>query len=138
MSNIEKDYFFFINWEDTAKKSFKIGILAQIDDVYYLKLNNRDIMAQAIEEGCIGIPGFQYDRVYRSEELFDFFKRRILRKDAKNVCEELKSTSGRTMVDSFYLNEVPEISRENCKKIILDMYKNQIEINKLMTETQSL
>ena len=62
----------------------------------------------------------------------------MLKKESKNVCEELKSNAGRTMVDIFFLNDVPVNSRSTCKQIILDMYKNQIEINNLMMDSQSL
>ena len=133
-----KDYFFYINWEDTEKNRHRIGMLAQIENVYYLKMNSRENASSAYSSGCIGIPGFQNDRVYKSEELFDFFKRRILNKDAENLCEELKIDLGKSMTDSFVLEEIPEKLGERFKNIILEMFKNQEKMDKRIVSAHSL
>ena len=135
MENKERDNFFYINWEDSHQRPHRIGLIAQIDNVYYLKMNNKENATSAYNHGCIGIPGFQNDRVYRSEELFDFFKRRILKKESQNVFEELRETQGRSMVDSFFVEEVPERLRGKCKQLVLDLYRNQEEMDKIIDET---
>lgn len=138
MSNNEKDYFFYINWEDGELNKYKIGMLAKIGNYYYLKMNSKENSSSAYQKGCIGITGFQNERVYKSEELFDFFKNRVWNKKANNLCEELKLNSGRTMTDSFWLEEIPEKLGERFKKVILDMFHNQEEMDRKIGDVHSL
>ena len=74
MNSQIQDYYFYIVWEDTEKNAYRIGILAQIDNQFYLKMNNSTNTSLAAKRGYIGIPGFQFDKIYKSSELFDFFK----------------------------------------------------------------
>ena len=129
MESNEKDYFFYINWEDSEMNKYRIGLLAKIGNYYYLKMKSKKNSSIAYQKGCIGITGFQNERVYKSEELFDFFKNRIFNTQSNNLCEELKITSARTMTDSFWVEEIPEKLSEKFKKVILDMYENQEEMN---------
>ena len=121
MNKENHDYFFYIVWEDTEKNAYRIGVLAQIDGQFYLKMNNNNTSTIAANKGCIGIPGFQVDKIYKSSQLFDFFKYRILNKKSNNPCEELLKNTAKSMVDSFYLEEVPNLLKPKCRQIILDM-----------------
>lgn len=149
MNKEDKDYFFYIKWEDTKGKLYKIGILAQIEEMFYLRMYHkvRQTELEKLEEekitaydnGCIGIPGFKRGKIYRSQELFDFFKNRILGKDEENPCEELKETNAKSLVDSFSVEEIvmePK-KKKSCKDVILKLYEEQlkkenIEINNNM------
>lgn len=128
-----QDYFFYIIWEDSNNNSYKIGILAQIDGDFYLKMNNSNASALAFSKGCIGLPGFQLDKIYKSSQLFDFFKYRILDKKSDNPCKELLQNSGKSMVDSFSLEEIPNLLKPKCKQLILEMDKIQYndELNRI-------
>lgn len=128
--NNTEDHVFYIKWEDSEKKDYKIGLLAFIDNNFYLKMNTQENSAEAYNKGCIGLPGFNNDRVYKSDRLFDFFMRRILGKDSKNPFEEFKRTQCRSMIDSYFVEEVPEGLKETSKKLILDMFQNQQEMQK--------
>lgn len=125
MNSQIQDYYFYIVWEDTEKNAYRIGILAQIDGQFYLKMNNSTNTSLASKRGYIGIPGFQFDRMYKSSELFDFFKYRILDKKSNNPCEELLQNSGKSMVDSFSLEEMPNLLKPKCKEVMLELDKVQ-------------
>lgn len=133
MINNEKDYFFYIIWEDDENNKYKIGVLAQIDKMFYLRMHKKgqSISVEdksketAYDNGCIGITAFKRDRVYKSGELFDFFKKRLLDKTSDNPCEELKEKHAISMVDSFSVKEMEEEKHKKCKEVILDMYEIQ-------------
>ena len=132
--NKDKDYVFYICWENSKNKDYKIGLLAKIDDYYYLKINTKEHSSAAYEKGCIGLPGFRDDMVYRSENLFDFFQNRIFDKGNEDVCKELVKTQGRSFIDSFFVKEVPHRIKEKSKHILLNMYKNQEELRKINSQ----
>ena len=88
-------------------------------------MNNSTNTSLAAKRGYIGIPGFQFDKIYKSSELFDFFKYRILDKKSNNPCEELLQNSGKSMVDSFSLEEMPNLLKPKCKEVMLELDKVQ-------------
>ena len=96
---MNNDKYFFINWEDSEKNSYRVGILAEIDNVFYLKTydkkdnNERD----AYSHGYAGLPGFIPGQLYKSQnKLFDFFLNRIFIDRSKgrefDAMEELRKT----------------------------------------------
>lgn len=120
-----KDYVFHINWEDRHKQSYRVGILAQLDEYYYIILKNEENAKAAYKNGFIGIPGFKLEEIYRSQELFDFFKSRILQKNAQRPCEELALTRAKSMVDSYSVEPVSDKAVSKYKEIILKTYELQ-------------
>lgn len=131
---MNKDYIFHINWEDRHKKLHRIGILAQIDEFFYLVFKDEESADSAYRSGFIGIPGFKQEEVYRSKELFDFFKSRILDKKSPNPCEELAQNRGISMIDSFSVDEVQEETVRKYREIILEAYELQERKNMLEKE----
>lgn len=137
--NIENDEFFYINWEDSHKKLYRIGVLARVDGAYFLKTfspkgNNR----VAFNHGFVGIPGFSTGELYKSKnQLFDFFMSRVITAEVGKKVDylnELKKTKGIMFTDSFSVEEFPESLKKKCKNFILrlDEIKRQeiIEIDK--------
>lgn len=122
---MNKDYVFHINWEDRYKNSYRIGILAQIDDNFYLTIKSEKNATMAYKNGFIGIPGFKTEEIYKSSELFDFFKNRILETSKKDSLEELSKNRAVSMIDSFSVDQISEKVSEKYKKIILKAYELQ-------------
>lgn len=125
-----KDYYFYINWEDDKKNLYRVGILARIEDIYYMKTQQigAEKERDASSHGYNGIPGFVKGKLYKSErQLFDFFKERIFIEQNSDVdiMEELDKTNGRTLRDSFSLEEMPERLKENCKEVLQQMAQQQ-------------
>lgn len=120
-----RDYVFQVNWEDRRKNSYVVGILAQIEEQFYLIFKDKKDIETAYKQGYIGIPGFNTEELYRSSELFDFFKNRILQTAQANPCEELAKTRGISMVDSFFVDPIPERIVPKYKEIILEAYEIQ-------------
>lgn len=119
-----KDYVFEVKWNE-----YVVGILAQIEKEYYLVFKDKeDIEKECIEKGYLGIPGFNVEEVYKSRELFDFFKTRILETAQSNACEELAKTRGVSMVDSFTVDPVPEKMISRYKQKVLDAYDIQMQL----------
>ena len=131
-----KDYVFHINWEDRHKQSYKVGILAQLDEMFYLVIKDKEKAETAYSKGFIGIPGFRQEEIYRSHELFDFFKNRILQKNDQNPCEELAVTKAKSMVDSYWAEKVPDKVTKKYRKIILEAYDLQ-EKKKMAEEVKN-
>ena len=129
-----KDYIFFLNWEDNMKNIRKVGYLANIDKEFYLIISGKANAETAYENGFIGIPGFRPGEIYKSSELFSFFKNRILDKDSDNPCGELLKNQGKSMVDSFSIEEVPEILADRQKKTLLKAYSIQEKKKKVQAK----
>lgn len=132
-----KDYIFFLNWEDNMKNIRKVGYLANIDKEFYLLICGKDNAKTAYANGFIGIPGFRPGEVYKSSELFSFFKNRILNKELDNPCEELLENEGKSMIDSFSLEEVPEIIADRQKKALLKAYTIQEKKKKITAKKET-
>lgn len=141
---MNKDYMFYLNWEDNAKNIFKVGYLAQIENEYYLVIRSDERETEnnneksVYDRGFIGIPGFRTGEIYKSSELFDFFKNRILHKDSKDPCNELAKSEGKSMIDSFSLEEVSEILAHKQKEILLEAYKKQEQLKQLKNKEEDI
>lgn len=132
---MSKDYIFHINWDDRYKNSYRIGFLAEIEDYFYLVIKDEKKAERAYKNGFVGIPGLKTEEIYRSKELFDFFKSRIsegARK--KNPSEELARSKAISMIDSFSVEEVPERMTKKYKEIILRTYELQSKKTQLQEE----
>ena len=127
---MNKDYIFSINWEDRFKNVHKIGVLAQLDEEFYLIVKDNKKANKAHENGFNGLPGFKAEKVYKSSELFDFFKNRVLRTTDINYCEELSKTGAKSMIDSFSVEEMPEKVIKEKKSKILKAYDLQEKLEK--------
>lgn len=138
----KRDYIFYLNWEDKEKNSFRVGFLAQIKNDFYLVIRDKektenDInQTSAYDKGFIGIPGFIPGRIYKSEELFEFFKSRVLDKKSKDPCQELSETKGVSNIDSFYVEEASEFVSDKYAEALLEAYKKQEELKKLKNKSK--
>lgn len=126
---MNKDYMLNVNWKDGRRNNHKIGILAQIDEDFYLLIKGKD--KEANDNGFVGIPGFKSDKIYKSKEMFDFFKKRVLRTPDINYCEELIKTEAISMIDSFSISEMPEEEANEKKLELLEAYKLQEQLKKV-------
>lgn len=131
-----RDYIFYLNWEDSISNIRKVGYLANIDKNFYLVISSEKNAQTAYANGFVGIPGFKPDEIYKSEELFDFFKNRISDKDSEDPCKELSKNEGKSMVDSFSLQEVPEILADKQRQVLLETYKKQEELKRLKNKNK--
>ena len=126
-----KDYVFNVNWEDRHKEIYKIGILAQLDQYFYLIIKDEKSAEKAYKSGFKGLPGFKTDEVYKSLELFDFFKNRVLRTPNVDFCEELGRTGGKSMIDSFSVEVMAEGEIKEYKTKILEAHRLQEALKKV-------
>ncbi len=127
---MSKDYVFSINWEDRFKNVHKIGVLAQIEDEFYIIIREKEKAKEAFKNGYIGVPGFKAEKIYKSNEMFDFFKNRVLRTSNTNYCEELSKSGGKSMIDSFFVEKMSEEESEYKKLKILKAYELQEKLKK--------
>lgn len=104
-------------WKDTKKNSYLLGFLDYKDSKYFFEINEEGLK-EAIRHGCFGIGEFNLlKKVYISDKLFPFFKRRIPHKDNVAIddilkeynieeydeMELLKKTKGELNTDRYYL-----------------------------------
>ena len=137
---INQDQFMYINWEDESKNMYRVGILARIDDVYYLLTSKPKANSErdAYSHGYAGLPGFVQGQMYRStNELFDFFVNRVVKTKmtSNDYMEELKKNGGRLFTDSFSVEEVPEKQKANCRDTLLRIVELEEE-NELAQKAQ--
>lgn len=122
---MSKDYVFKINWEDRHKSLHDIGILAQLNNEFYLVVKDEENAKKAYKMGFRGIPGFKTNEVYKSDELFDFFQNRVIESSNIDFCEQLEKTGGISMIDSFSVKKMQAKSAEKYKKTIAETYALQ-------------
>ena len=80
----------YLKWKDINNNIYTIAALYKENDYYYL-LINRVEMDKAKENGCNGIGTLDTTKSgFRSKELFDFFKYRIIQKDNPFLDEFLR------------------------------------------------
>ena len=132
-----KDYIFYINWEDKMKNMRKVGYFAHLNKYFYLLISGEGNSKTAYENGFVGIPGFKVDNIYRSPQLFEFFKNRILNKNSENPCQELLENEGKSMIDSISLEIVPESLANKHIESLLDAYRIQEEKKKIQEVRKS-
>ena len=126
-----KEYICYLNWEDNMKNVRKVGYFAYIQENFYLLVSGRENAKTAYENGFIGIPGIRSDEIYKSPELFNFFRNRILNKDSKDLCRELLENEGKSRIDSFSLEEVPDILADRQRQALLEAYEVQEGLKQL-------
>lgn len=106
-------------WKDIEKNNFLLGFLDFKDSKYYFEINEEGLK-DAIKHGCFGIGEFNLlEKVYTSEILFPFFKRRIPHRENVAIddilkeyniekydeMELLRKTKGELDTDRYYLEE---------------------------------
>lgn len=124
-----KEYMFYINWKDRNNNSWQVGYLGEIEEEYYLLIKEEKRAPKAYSSGFIGIPGFLEGRVYRSPELFDFFKNRVLDKKSDKPLSELFKTKGVSNIDSFSVEIVPEELVHKKQEDLKLLYQMQQRLN---------
>lgn len=135
--SINRDYIFNLNWEDNMKNIRKIGYFAKIENEYYLLISGEKNAEAAYSNGFAGLPGFKPDVVYKSQQLFDFFRNRVLDKKSEDPCAELAITKGESMIDSFSIEEISEILSDKSKQALIEAYKVQEELNELKNKNEN-
>ena len=138
MNNNNQNYVFNVNWEDRGKHIHKVGMLAQINDIYYFFIRSKEKAMAPYKSGFIGISGFEPEKIYRSPELFDFFKSRILDKKSSKPCEELAETNGKSMVDSFSVEKLSDKIAKQYEEIILQAYEIQQKRKELESKKENI
>ena len=79
-----------LKWSSNSGKVYSLGVLSKKEEKYIFEINEQELK-NAILDGCIGIGNFSLlNRVETSNELFDFFKNRIVSKDSWKTKELLK------------------------------------------------
>ncbi len=107
----------FLYWRDRFKIEYKIAKLEKKDDIYYLEIYEEELK-KATRNGCMGIGNITFlQKVYKSKELFSFFKNRIPSKNHPHIdrilneyglkeydeMQLLKITRGALVTDRYYL-----------------------------------
>ena len=122
----KEDYIFYLKWEDR-----KVGYFARIEENFYLLISKMDNAKSAYESGFIGLPGFVPGQIYKTPELFEFFKNRIEDEKSGDVYSELIKYNGTSHIDSFSLEEVSELLEEKQKEALKVAYKHQEKLKRI-------
>ena len=102
-----------LKWRSKRNNVYELGILSKENEQYIIK--------RAIKDGCMGIGNFSLlNNVEISNELFDFFKHRIVSKDSPKLeemlrkynleeyddMEILKITQAKSVNDRYWVEEI--------------------------------
>lgn len=131
MENNKEEYIFHIKYRDIT-----IGCLAYAEKNFYLSLTGRNSENSKQGRVCF-IPAFKLDEIYKSPELFDFFKNRIDNKNSDGIYKALTKYAGTAGRDGFSLEEFPERLVENKIQTLLEAYKIQEEKKKVQEARKS-
>jgi hypothetical protein len=108
----------FLKWKKN-ENIFVLGKLSKRENKYFFQIDKEGFRG-AVLNGCIGIPGFELGKIYfESDELFKFFKNRIVSADADNIegilqkynlekyddMELLKATKAKLHGDNYFVEE---------------------------------
>ena len=108
----------FLKWKKN-ENVFVLGKLSKNENKYFFEIN-KEGFRNAVQNGCIGIPGFELGPVsFESDELFRFFRNRIVAKDNENIdgilakynlseyddMELLKVTKAKLNSDKYFVEE---------------------------------
>lgn len=94
----------FLKWKK-GEEIFTLGKLSKNENKYFFEID-KEGFKNAVLNGCIGIPGFELGKYsFESNELFKFFRNRIISKDAENINEVL-SKYNMAQYDDMYLLKV--------------------------------
>ena len=108
----------FLKWKK-GEEIFTLGKLSKNENKYFFEIN-KEGFKNAVLNGCIGIPGFELGKTsFESDELFKFFRNRIVSKEAKNIDEViskynlseyddmqlLKATKAKLHGDNYFVEE---------------------------------
>ena len=141
MEQIEQavnDYYFYIMWRDIKDASHKVGILARIEGNYYMKpyVQKSEDGTSIYDNGFSGVPTFSEDKLYKSERrLFDFFERRLLHRERVDSYDQLKEGKGRSVTDSYSVEEMSKEEAEKFKDILLELDRIQTENQPTVVKT---
>lgn len=79
-----------LKWKSKRNNVYDLGVLSKENYKYIFRINEKQLK-KAIEDGCMGIGNFSLlNNIEVSDELFDFFKYRIVRKNSPKLNEMLK------------------------------------------------
>ena len=73
-----------LKWKSNLGNIYNLGTLSK-EKEYIFEINEEELK-KAIQDGCMGIGNFSLlNKIEKSNELFDFFKYRIVGKDSSRV-----------------------------------------------------
>ncbi len=108
----------FLKWKKN-EKVFTLGKISKNENKYFFEIN-KEGFKEAVKNGCIGILGFELGQThFESDELFKFFKTRIVSEHDKNIkdilamynlseyddMELLRITKAKLHTDNYFVEE---------------------------------
>lgn len=79
-----------LKWKSKRDNIYQLGILSKENNKYIFKIDEEQLK-KAIKDGCMGIGHFNLlKNIEVSDELFDFFRYRIVGKDSPKLQELLR------------------------------------------------
>lgn len=112
------DNYFWVKWKDEV-----IGILARIEGTYYTRFQANHLKNTNLGEEIVKQTTFKPNTLYKNDELFEFFLRRIRLNPGEDVFDRIRKTRAERPTDNFWLEEMNEIQKQQCEKVIKDILK---------------
>lgn len=109
-----------LKWQSNSNHIYHLGILSKENEKYSFEINEEELK-KAILDGCMGIGNFSLlHKKEESQDLFDFFKSRIVSKDSWKLKDLLRKykleqyddmkilaiTKGKSMNDRYWVDEI--------------------------------
>lgn len=107
------DDYFLVKWKENI-----IGILARVNGIYYTQFHAKHLQDEALGEEIIKQTSFQADKLYKNDELFDFFEKRLRIEPNEDVFDRIRKTGAKRPTDNFWLQEMNEKQKKAFKKTL--------------------
>lgn len=116
------DNYFWIKWKEQV-----IGILMRVENEYYVRFQANHLIDRQKYENIIKQTSFQPNKLYKNNELFDYFQRRLRVGENEDVFDRIRKTGAKRPTDNIWLEEMNEKQikkMENTIKKIIEKSKN--------------
>lgn len=115
------DNYFWIKWKEN-----NIGILIRMNNTYYTRFQIKHLSNENIDENIVKQTSFKPNVLYRNNELFDFFKRRLRIEKDEDVFDRIRKTGAKRPTDNFWLEEMNEKEKKHFEELIKEIAEKSI------------
>ena len=98
----------------------------RVDDVYYTRLQVNHLHDKKKYEGIIRQTSFKPNVLYKNEELFEYFQRRLRVEEDEDVFDRIRKTGAKRPTDNIWLEEMNEKQRKKMENIVKKILEKNI------------
>lgn len=122
------DSYFLVKWKENI-----IGVLARVNGTYYTQFHAKSLKNEISGEEIIKQTSFQSDKLYKNDELFEFYEKRLRVEPNEDVFDRIRKTGAKRPTDNFWLQEMNKKQIKKFRKVLTEV-ENRLKENKYYGE----